>query len=248
MPQPRIPRLHVDELPAEASFELGGDRAHYLRNVLRAKPGHTVTVFDGRGGELSAEIEHLTKSAARLRATASLEPLAESRLELHLIQAIAKSDAMDLIVQKATELGVTRIRPVMTEFSVVRLDPERAARRLEHWQRIARSACEQSGRHVVPEIDAPQPLVEALADDYDRALRLVLDPGAERSLVKILGDAQRTACHLLIGPEGGLSERDLSSAHRAGFEAARLGPRILRVETAAVTACSLVQAWWGDLS
>jgi 16S rRNA (uracil1498-N3)-methyltransferase len=135
----------------------------------------------------------------------------------------------------------------VTEFSVVRLDSKRALRRLDHWRRIARSACEQSGRHVIPEIDAPQPLAEALADDPDRGLRLVLDPGAERSLTQILGEAQKVACVVLIGPEGGFSERDLSVARRAGFDAAALGPRILRVETAAVAACALVQAWWGDL-
>jgi 16S rRNA (uracil1498-N3)-methyltransferase len=154
---------------------------------------------------------------------------------------------MDLIVQKATELGVARVRPVMTEFGVIRLNEERAMRRREHWQRIARAACEQSGRHVIPSVDVPVDLADALADDPGPGLRIVLDPGAQRSFSSDLGAAQCTRCCLLIGPEGGFSQRDLASAQRAGFESAKLGPRILRVETAAIAACTLAQSWWGDL-
>lgn len=247
MQPPRRLRLYVDELPADASLELVGDRAHYLRNVLRVKAGQTIIVFDARGSEALANVVRLTRHGGLLQVSRRLEPLAESPLEIHLIQAVAKSDAMDLIVQKATELGVARIRPVIAEHSVVRLDAERAGRRLEHWQRIARSACEQSGRHYLPTIDPPCPLAEALADDADAALRLLLDPDAERSLAQRLAGTQLRACQLLVGPEGGFSRQDLANAHRAGFEASSLGPRILRVETAALTACALAQGQSGDL-
>ncbi len=243
----RLPRLYVDDLPGDVETTLPADRAHYLRNVLRAKIGQSIIVFDGRGVERIAEITLLTKSAARLRFTAVVEPQTSSPLELELVQAIPKSDAMDLIVQKATELGVTRIRPVVTEFGVVRPSAERAARRLEHWRRIAQSACEQSGRHFVPEIDAPRDLADALAESAETALRLVLDPGGEHALAQILGTARPARCILLIGPEGGFSQRDLACAARAGFASVTLGPRILRVETAALTACALAQSRWGDL-
>lgn len=240
-------RLYVDELPANQSLELVGDRAHYLRNVLRVKVGQTITVFDARGTEAVADVMRLTKNVALLQISRQLEPLAESPLPVDLIQAIAKSDAMDLIIQKATELGISRIRPVMTEHSVVRLDVERARRRLEHWLRIARSACEQCGRHYLPAIDLPRPLVEVLDDNSDPGLRLLLDPEADRSLAQRLDGTPYGPCHLLVGPEGGLSRQDLASARRAGFEGSSLGPRVLRVETAAITACALAQAHWGDL-
>jgi 16S rRNA (uracil1498-N3)-methyltransferase len=247
MSSTRLSRLYIDDSPIDSELRVPADRAHYLRNVLRAKKGQSVIVFDGRGAEHIAEIEQLSKRAARLRITARSEPLAESRLEIHLIQAVAKADAMDWIIQKATELGVARIRPVNTEFNVVRLTPERAARRLDHWQRIARAACEQSGRHVVTRIDMPRSLNEVLADTPDRARRIVLDPGTAKPFAQDPGIGQGSPCLLLIGPEGGFSERDLACARDAGFDAARLGPRTLRVETAAVTACALAQAWWGDL-
>ncbi len=243
----RLPRLYVDDLPDDAEATLPGARAHYLRNVLRAKIGQSIIVFDGRGSERVAEITLLTKSAARLRFTAVIEPQTNSPLELELVQAIPKSDAMDLIVQKATELGVARIRPVVTEFGVVRPNVERAARRLEHWRRIAQSACEQSGRHFVPEIDAPRDLADVLAESPEAALRLVLDPSGAYAFSQALGTAHQSRCILLIGPEGGLSSLDLTCAARAGFVSVTLGPRILRVATAALTACALAQAWWGDL-
>lgn len=247
MQPPRRQRLYVYELPADASLELVGDRAHYLRNVLRVKAGQTIIVFDARGSEALADVVRLTRHGALLQISRRLEPRAESPLEVHLIQAVAKSDAMDLIVQKATELGIARIRPVITEHSVVRLDAERAGRRLEHWQRIARSACEQSGRHYLPTIDLPCPLAEALADNVDSAPRFLLDPDADRSLAQRLARTHLGGCLLLVGPEGGFSRQDLASAHRAGFEGSSLGPRILRVETAAITACALAQGQWGDL-
>jgi 16S rRNA (uracil1498-N3)-methyltransferase len=247
MQPPRRLRLYVDELPADTSLELVGDRAHYLRNVLRVKTSQTIIVFDARGYEALADVVRLTRHGALLQVSRQLEPLAESPLEVHLIQSVAKSDAMDLIVQKATELGIARIRPVITEHSVVRLDAERAGRRLEHWQRIARSACEQSGRHYLPTIDPPCPLAEALADNAAPALQLLLDPGAERSLARRLAGTRLRACQLLVGPEGGFSRQDLASARRAGFEGSSLGPRVLRVETAAISACALAQGQLGDL-
>ncbi len=244
----RIPRLYLDEEIIGHDLCITSKQAHYLRQVLRLKPGHAVTIFDGRGHECLASITKLSRDGAELRVMSTTAPIPESGLRVSLLQAIAKSEAMDLIVQKATELGVHEITPVITEFCVVKLDEERAERRLEHWRRVAQSACEQSGRHTPTLIEAPQPLAACLAGLPPAGTRLALDPYAES--VYRGGRAQGDATaplHLLIGPEGGLSERDLHLAARAGFTRARLGPRILRVETASMAACAIAQAYWGDL-
>lgn len=245
---PRVPRLYVETRLEGPDIFLPSKQSHYLRHVLRLKSGHNVVVFNGSGSECLAEIQSLTRDGAKLRVTSTSTPLPESPLELNLLQGMAKADAMDLIVQKATELGVRSITPVITEYSVVRIDAQRIRRRLEHWQRIAHSACEQSGRHSPPKIVEPQPLARGLDMLSQTSERLALDPTAERTFADYAssGDCD-TSVSLLIGPEGGLSERDLLLTERAGFERVKLGPRILRVETAAIAACALAQANWGDL-
>lgn len=176
-------------------------------------------------------------------------PLPESPLELSLLQAVAKGEAMDLIVQKAAELGVKSIYPVLTDFGVVRLDDTRAARRTDHWQKIAQSACEQSGRHYPPTINLPRRLADALARVPSEGIRVTLDPsGAETLHGVALGAGAVSRLSLLVGPEGGLSGSELDQADGAGFRRVSLGPRILRTETAALAACTLAQALWGDLA
>jgi 16S rRNA (uracil1498-N3)-methyltransferase len=244
----RIPRLYLHAEIIGPDLILGSKQAHYLRQVLRLKPGHSVVIFDGRGNECLASISKLSRDGAELQVTSMTTPIPESSLKLSLLQAIAKSEAMDLIIQKATELGVREIKPVVTEFCVVRLDEQRSESRLEHWRRIARSACEQSGRHLPTLIHPPQALADCLADLPPAGTRLALHPYAEDVYCGCRErDDPSTPLHLLIGPEGGLSERDLHLADRGGFAHARLGPRILRVETAAIAACAIAQASWGDL-
>ena len=243
-----MPRLYVEARLEGPDIPLPGKQAHYLRHVLRLRPGNNVVVFNGRGDECLAEIQTLTRDGARLRIASASTPIPEPELDLTLLQGIAKADAMDLIVQKATELGVRTIAPVVTEYSVVKLDAQRVSRRLEHWLRIAYSACEQSGRHSPPSICEPQPLALGLEALPPTGTRLVLDPTAEVALEAGPGARpQAGPVSLLIGPEGGLSDRDLLLADRAGFRRVRLGPRILRVETAAIAACAIAQANWGDL-
>ena len=243
-----MPRVYVETRLDGSGIALSSKQSHYLRHVLRLKSGHSVVVFDGRGNECVAEIETLTRDGAALRITATSRPLPEPELDLTLLQGMAKAEAMDLIVQKATELGVRRIVPVVTEFSVVKLDEERAQRRLAHWQRITHSACEQSGRHSPPRISDPEPLEQCLEALARVGTRLALDPVAEHAFAEGPHTQDRSApVFLLIGPEGGLSNRDLLLAGKVGFERARFGPRVLRVETAAIAACALAQAYWGDL-
>jgi 16S rRNA (uracil1498-N3)-methyltransferase len=206
--------------------------------------GDELVAFNGRGTERRASVSSLQRRGAELELGETLDALLESRLEITLVQALPKSDAMDLIVQKATELGAREIIPVYTEFSVVKLDAERAERRVEHWRKIAQSACEQCGRHVPPSIRAPGALPEALEPltSADKRLALDLDSRAR------LGDAA-PARHLAVavGPEGGFGANDWRRLDAAGFARAGLGPRVLRAETAAIAACAVAQSLWGDI-
>ncbi len=245
----RIPRLFLDVRLRSDLVPLAKHQAHYLRRVLRLKAGDSVVLFNGTGDERQAILKDLDSDRPALQITGSLAPLPEPPLELSLIQALVKTDAMDMIVQKATELGVRTLIPVSTEFSVVKLDTERAARRVTHWQKIAQSACEQSGRHRPPTICSPQQLGTGLTEIAPGHVKVALHPGSAQPLHAVSAPTTTpTGVAILIGPEGGLSNADLQLADDAGFERLTLGPRILRAETAAVAACVLVQSRWGDLS
>lgn len=237
-------RLYVDAPLDGSTLGLDADQAHYLGRVLRCREGQEIVVFNARGRERRATIESLAKRRARVRLGETLEPLAESPLRIVLLQALVKSDAMDLIVQKATELGVDTIVATRTEFSVVRLDGERESRRLEHWQRIARSACEQSGRHRPPALVLQPKLSDALAALPPDCTRIAFDTNA--SIPLDAASIGAGVC-LAIGPEGGFSENDRAMLAAEGFEFRSFGPRILRADTAAIAACTAVQLLGGDL-
>jgi 16S rRNA (uracil1498-N3)-methyltransferase len=241
----RSPRLYVERELDGTSLELDETEAHYLGHVLRLKPDDRLVVFNGRGTERAASVVSLQRRGAALALAAVQAPLPESGLDLTLLQALPKSDAMDLIVQKVTELGVRTLVPVYTEFSVVKLDAQRSERRLEHWRKIARSACEQSGRHRPPEIRAPLPLAAALEALPTEPERLALEPTGNRSLVE--RGAPEVGLVLAVGPEGGFGATDWRRLDAARFVRATLGPRVLRAETAALTGCAIAQALWGDL-
>lgn len=246
----RISRLYLDR-------DLGGDRialsereAHYLGTVLRLKRGDRLLAFNGRGQERHASVRSMTRRLTELDLLEPAVPLREPGLDLTLLQALPKGEAMDLIVQKATELGVRTIVPVATDFSVVRLADERAARRMEHWSRIAQSACEQCGRHRPTEIRPVASLAACLEALPESAVKLALDTGADAAFMPDGAPAPTpgTEVFLLVGPEGGFSDADLARIDAAGFAALRLGPRTLRAETAAIVASALLQHVWGDLS
>ena len=228
-----------------AEFELDGDRARYLGKVLRARVGDAITVFNGDGPEWPATITRISKTSVGLELGESLEAGVESPLKIHLVQGISRGERMDLVVQKATELGVKRITPVLTEYGVVKLKADRAEKRREHWQKIANSACEQSGRTRLPLIDAPVPLKNwfgAKPDSVDAELILV--PGADSPLSRI--HAPDTKVCVMIGPEGGFSDNEYGDAEVSGFKAVSLGPRVLRTETAAIAVLAVLQSLWGD--
>ncbi len=225
---------------------LGAERTRYLSRVLRLRAGDTIAVFDGDGREFEATIARMAKAGATLRVREALVPAAESALAVHLVQGISRGERMDFVVQKATELGVERISPVLTEHGVVKLDAARAAKRRAHWQKVAAGACEQCGRARLPQVDLPAPLHDFFGlGSAGTGADLILRPGAMTSLRDL--DEPATGIRLLIGPEGGFSDNEYRDAEAAGFQAVSLGPRILRTETAAVAALAVLQSCWGDL-
>jgi 16S rRNA (uracil1498-N3)-methyltransferase len=240
----RLPRLFLERDLGGSALALDEREGHYLGHVLRLKRGDELVAFNGQGTERQARIAMLQRRGAELELLDEIVAQPESCLEITLLQGLAKADAMDLIVQKATELGVRTLVPVQTEFSVVRLDAERSERRLEHWRRIARSACEQSGRHRPPVIAPPALLSAALGGLPPVELKLALDPTSATRLDRDRPPPRNVA--LAIGPEGGFGAADLEHLTRAGFKRLCLGTRILRTETAAITVCALAQACWGD--
>jgi 16S rRNA (uracil1498-N3)-methyltransferase len=226
-------------------LELDVDQTHYLSRVLRLRVGDELTVFDGEGNEFAATINRIGKSSATLRIETQRSTQTETNLRVHLVQGVSRGDRMDLVVQKATELGVKRVTPVLTEYGVIKLDAARAEKRRDHWQKIAISACEQSGRVKLPLIDSPVPLNSWFGGKPPRVdTELILRPEATTPLTGI--EAPETKVCLLIGPEGGFSDNELEDAEVAGFQAVSLGPRVLRTETAAIAALASLQSLWGD--
>ncbi len=226
---------------------LEGDRARYVGRVLRLRIGDDITVFNGTGPEWRATIAAMTKDTATLRIGEETPGTCESPLKVHLVQGVSRGERMDYVVQKATELGVKRITPVLTEYGVVKLDESRGTKRREHWAQVAAGACEQSGRTRVPLIDAPLRLNDWFGNkSADADVDLILAPGAGLPLARVA--APETKVCILIGPEGGFSRSEYDDAQVAGFRAVSLGPRILRTETAAAAALAVMQSLWGDFA
>ncbi len=240
----RVARLFLDfPIRPGETIELPEERAHYLIDVLRLRRGSELVVFNGEGGEFTAEVDAIGRRTARLRLGVFRAGSPESSLRVHLGLAISRGERMDMSIQKAVELGVSAITPLTTERSVVRLEPYRRASRLEHWQRVAQSACEQSTRTRVPDLTEPQTLDQWLAGG--RGLKLMLDPRGRYAMKDLSPPCPEV--RLLSGPEGGFSAAERARADTAGFLPVRLGPRILRAETAVIAALTAIQLLWGDL-
>jgi 16S rRNA (uracil1498-N3)-methyltransferase len=219
--------------------------AYHVARVLRMREGASLSVFDGAGEEFHAEIVRVEGDAVTVLLGEQVTGTAESPLKISLVQGVSRSERMDWTLQKATELGVTAIAPVLSARSVVRLDEKQAQKKQGHWRGIVIGACEQCGRSKVPTVAAPLSLRDYLATSRKDGLRLVLSPSAPGSLAGLASLPSRV--ELLIGPEGGLDDDELLAAQKAGFVPVRLGPRVLRTETAAVVALTVLQALWGDL-
>lgn len=244
----RLTRIYVPgDLAANSEIVLPAQSGEHLTRVLRLEAGAPFTVFNGQGGEYSAVLGTRSgkKVPARLGRHDTIER--ESPLTITLLQGVARSERMDLIVQKSTELGISRILPVLTERSVVKVDAKQRERKLEHWRSIAISACEQCGRNRVPEVSAPATLDAAIAALPQGGLRCLLAADGGESLAAAARGAGAGVV-LLIGPEGGLADNERRLAGANGFAAYRLGPRILRTETAGLAALAALQAMAGDFA
>ena len=238
-----ISRFHFpDRLPAGGEVALPDALAHHALRVLRLRDGEAVVLFDGSGGEVEARLAVRGKAVfAQLGEARAVER--ESPLRIVLVQALASGDKMDWVVQKAVELGAHAVQPVQAERSVLRLAGERADKRVAHWQQVAVAACEQCGRNRVPEIRPLQALASWLGAHRD-ALNYVLAPGGAAGFAD--EPEPKDVVHLLVGPEGGWSEVEIAAFDAAGCHRVRLGPRVLRTETAGLAAVAALQARWGD--
>lgn len=237
-------RLYVDTpLSPDIELSLPEDAAHHLVRVLRATTGDRITLFNGHGGEYEAELIEAGKREARVRLLSFQSDDRSSPLHTHLGQVMSRGERMDYAIQKATELGVSEITPLTSERCELKLRGEdRADKKLEHWRRIAIAACEQSGRNRLPLINSPLPLDE-WQQQVEADLKLVLAPAVSETLADTLSP-RRIA--LLIGPEGGLSEREIAAACQRGFHPWQIGPRVMRTETAPVAALAILQLRFGD--
>jgi len=230
------------------AIELDTQTSVRIARVLRLKIGDALTLFNGQGGEYKSHITQLDKRRVCCEILEFIDRSVESPLKIHLAQGISKGERMDYTIQKAVELGVDEIIPLMTARTSVNLSPERQQRRLAHWQSIVISACEQCGRNKVPEVKPIESLANWLLTNRD-SLNIVLDPGATQGLKTFPTSKQHAMPQpvtLLIGPEGGLSREEISLAAQHGFIPTQCGPRILRTETAAVAVLSVLQSLWGD--
>ncbi|MCY9854981.1 16S rRNA (uracil(1498)-N(3))-methyltransferase [Vibrio mediterranei] len=241
----RIPRIyHPEPIHALGTLALSEDAAGHVGRVLRMKEGQEVLLFDGSGHEFPATITQIGKKNVDVDIQEKVSSSIESPLDLHLGQVISRGDKMEFTIQKSVELGVNTITPLISERCGVKLDAKRFEKKLQQWQKIAISACEQCGRNTIPEI-RPIMSLEQWCAEPSEALKLNLHPRAKYSINTLPEPV--TKVRLLIGPEGGLSAQEIEMTEQYQFEETLLGPRVLRTETAALTAITALQVRFGDL-
>jgi 16S rRNA (uracil1498-N3)-methyltransferase len=241
-----IPRFHVPSAAPGARVALPDHTAHHAREVLRLRAGAAVRVFDGAGAEFEAVLDEVSRRTVSARLGPSVAPRPESPLRAVLAVSPLKGDRMEIVVQKATELGVAEIWPVVTFRTDAAARPALQGSRGERWERVASGAAEQCGRAVVPHVPPATTLDGLLARPFDGTRVALLETGAHPSLASLPVDPSAPLV-LLIGPAGGFEPAEAEALQAAGFAAASLGPRVLRAETAAVAAVAIAQALWGDL-
>lgn len=239
----RIPRFYEDQpLAAEHTVDLSDAVVQHVCRALRMRVGDPIILFNGDGNEYLAQLETVEKRRASVRIQDVTQPAVESPLHIRIGQSLSRGERMDYAVQKATEMGMQQMFPLFSERCEVKLNTERQDKRIRHWQQVAISACEQSGRCAVPTINAPQTLEQWVAQE-DAELKLVL----HHHTATPLGDfPPPQSVALLVGPEGGLTEKEVELARDHGFQPVAFGPRVMRTETAPVAALALLQHLWGD--
>ena len=237
---------HTEPITTGQTITLEANTSNRIRQVLRLKPGQTITVFDGSGHDYTAELISCAKQAARVRIGEVIRHETAPVLSLQLALGITRGEKMEYSLQKAVELGVMAITPLFTQRTLVQLQGPKLQRRQAHWDGIIQHACEQSGRSLLPQQYPAQTLNAWLAQTvFSKTQTLLLDPQAELSLTT-LPQPQHKNIVVLVGPEGGLAPAERSQAIQQGFTPIRLGPRILRTETAPLAALAAIQTLWGD--
>ncbi|WP_435234676.1 16S rRNA (uracil(1498)-N(3))-methyltransferase [Psychromonas sp. PT13] len=241
----RNPRFYDPQtLTVSTEVELGDDAIQHIR-VLRLKAGNDITLFNGLGGQYNATLIDVQKRSCTVHINAFEQTYNESPLHLHLGQVISRGDRMEFVIQKAVELGVNEITPLISERCGVKINAERMQKKQQQWQKIAIAACEQSGRNIIPRIHNTEQL-QAWCSATDTATKLTLHPRAKHSINTLPSDIN--AIRLLIGPEGGLTDEEIKLTETLHFTETLLGPRVLRTETAALTAITALQCRFGDLA
>ena len=242
----RTPRIYLPlDFSSKELLELTDHAFQHTIKVLRMKQDSKIIIFDGKGKEYSATLKEVNKKNAFIQIEKNIENNTESKIAIHLGLGISKGERMDYAIQKAVELGVTEITPLFTEHCVVNLDEKRLKKRLLHWQGIIVSACEQSGRNIVPTLNIATTLKKWAEEIKETCL--IFEPTASNALKEI--KPEKNKLNLVIGPEGGFSSNEISEmVKQEHFYSVRFGPRILRTETAAVSAITAIQLLWGDLN
>ena len=239
---------HSENLELKQVVELGSQTHIHATKVLRLKTGDKFALFNGDGFDYVAKVAEVTKHKTLVEIIDKYEVNNESPLTITLAQGLAASDKMDWIIQKAVELGIQSIQPLFTERSIVKLDRERADKKLEHWRTVALAACEQTGRSAIPKILSPLPLSQWLSDQEKQTetLRLILTPLKAQNINHL--NQKPSSIIFMVGPEGGFSEKEMALASHSAFIPVNFGERILRTETASIVALSIMQNLWGDFA
>lgn len=245
-----VHRFFIDDGKLEEGQELSlpAEESHHIDRVLRLLPGSTIFISDGKGRSFKASITGKEKNRVKVKLLTALDERVEPPVSVTLVQGLPKGEKMDIIVQKAVELGVEAVMPVVTERSVVSFSPEKARRKQERWQRIARAAAAQSQRCRIPKVYPVCPFPDILKKCSDLDLVLLLYEKEQHYGIKdITGNRSISSIMVIVGPEGGLTREEADLARAAGAQSVRLGPRILRTETAALAALAIILSVYGDL-
>lgn len=240
----RIPRIYTaQKILPHTDMALDAHAANHVASVLRMQTGEHIFLFNGEGGYFETTITHVAKKQVTVHVREHRTSQNESPLHIHIGQGLSRGERMDYAIQKSTEMGVAEITPLFTTRSEVKLDSERSTKRQQHWQQVTISACEQCGRNLIPTIHTPTTLNDFIVN-AKTDLKLLLHHESASQLRDL---PKPTSVTLLIGPEGGLTQEEIALAAQHGFIAAQLGPRVLRTETAPVTALSVLNTLWGDI-
>ncbi len=243
----RIPRIFTDsDLDTHQSIDLHAKAHKHLKDVLRMKAGDSVILFNGNGNDYQGTIQEISKKALRINIGEACNINNESKLELYLLQPLCSSEKMDLCIQKATELGVKTIIPFISSRVNINIASNRLQKKMLHWQSVIQSACEQSGRAKLPTIHAPTSFSNAVNKLVNIEIKIIASPVADEHQNFTI--KQAASCVCAIGPEGGFTQQEINLAVQLGFKTAQIGPRILRLETAVISALTLCQFNWGDFN